>query len=43
MQNVTQILRVGAFTWQLLCEQVVGRSLRRLNYDDFSEPEHVEV
>ncbi|MDW7979819.1 MAG: hypothetical protein RMH97_04555, partial [Verrucomicrobiales bacterium] len=32
-----------AFTSQLLCEQVVGRGLRRLNYDDFSEPEYVDV
>jgi type III restriction enzyme len=42
-QNVTQILGLRAFTSQLLCEQVVGRGLRRLNYDDFSEPEHVDV
>jgi type III restriction enzyme len=32
-----------AFTSQLLCEQVVGRGLRRMNYDDFSEPEYVDV
>ncbi len=42
-QNVTQILGLRAFTSQLLCEQVVGRGLRRLNYDDFSEPEYVDV
>ena len=42
-QNVTQILGIRAFTSQLLCEQVVGRGLRRLNYDDFSEPEYVDV
>jgi type III restriction enzyme len=42
-QNVTQILGLRAFTSQLLCEQVVGRGLRRLNYDDFSEPEFVDV
>ena len=42
-QNVTQILGLRAFTSQLLCEQVVGRGLRRLNYDDFSEPEYVDI
>lgn len=42
-QNVKQILGLRAFTSQLLCEQVVGRGLRRLNYDDFSEPEYVDV
>jgi len=42
-QNVTQILGLRAFTSQLLREQVVGRGLRRLNYDDFSEPEFVDV
>lgn len=42
-QNVTQILGLRAFTSQLLCEQVVGRGLRRLNTDDFSEPEYVDV
>lgn len=42
-QNVTQILGLRAFSSQLLCEQVVGRGLRRLNYDDFSEPEYVDV
>lgn len=42
-QNVTQILGLRAFTSQLLCEQVVGRGLRRLSYDDFSEPEYVDV
>ena len=42
-QNVTQILGLRAFTSQLLCEQVVGRGLRRLNYDDFSEPEYADV
>lgn len=31
--NVTHILGVRAFTSQLLCEQVVGRGLRRLSYD----------
>ncbi|HTW90181.1 MAG TPA: DEAD/DEAH box helicase family protein [bacterium] len=42
-QNVTQILGLRAFGSQLLCEQVVGRGLRRINYDDFSEPEYVDV
>lgn len=41
--NVTQILGLRAFTSQLLCEQVVGRGLRRTNYDDFAEPEYVDV
>jgi len=41
--NVTQILGLRAFTSQLLCEQVVGRGLRRMNYDDFTEPEYVDV
>lgn len=35
-QNVTQILGLRAFQSQLLCEQVVGRGLRRVNYDDFT-------
>ena len=42
-QNVTQILGLRAFQSQLLCEQVVGRGLRRVNYDDFTEPEYVDV
>ncbi|MDO8127348.1 MAG: DEAD/DEAH box helicase family protein [Candidatus Brocadiales bacterium] len=42
-QNVTQILGLRAFTSQLLCEQVVGRGLRRTNYDDFEQPEYVDV
>ena len=42
-QNVTQILGLRAFDSQLLCEQVVGRGLRRTNYDDFSQPEYVDV
>lgn len=32
-QNVTHILGLRAFDSQLLCEQVVGRGLRRMNYD----------
>lgn len=31
--NVTQILGLRAFQSQLLCEQVVGRGLRRMSYD----------
>jgi type III restriction enzyme len=31
--TVTHILGVRAFGTQLLCEQVVGRGLRRVNYD----------
>jgi len=42
-QNVKQILGLRAFKSQLLCEQVVGRGLRRINYDDFSVPEYVDV
>jgi len=41
--NVTQILGLRAFDSQLLCEQVVGRGLRRTNYDDLSVPEYVDV
>jgi type III restriction enzyme len=37
--NVTQILGLRAFQSQLLCEQVVGRGLRRLSYD-FDLDEH---
>lgn len=32
-QNVTQVFGLRAFQSQLLCEQVVGRGLRRMNYD----------
>src|SRR5439155_837123 len=42
-RNVTQILGLRAFTSQLLCEQVVGRGLRRSSYDDLSVPEYVDV
>ena len=45
--NVTQILGVRPFRSQLLCEQVVGRGLRRRNYavqaDGKLEPEYVDV
>ncbi|MDZ4717014.1 MAG: DEAD/DEAH box helicase family protein [Roseiflexaceae bacterium] len=42
-QNVTHILGLRAFSSQLLCEQVVGRGLRRTSYDDLSQPEYVDV
>ena len=32
-QNVTQVFGLRAFQSQFLCEQVVGRGLRRMNYD----------
>lgn len=46
--NVTQILGVRAFESQLLCEQVVGRGLRRRSYvlnpeTDRFDPEYVDV
>jgi type III restriction enzyme len=45
--TVTHILGVRAFTTQLLCEQVVGRALRRMSYAlndaGFFEPEYAEV
>lgn len=46
--NVTQILGLRAFGSQLLCEQVVGRGLRRVSYDIDPEtnkmrPEYVDV
>jgi type III restriction enzyme len=48
--NVTHILGVRAFSTQLLCEQVVGRGLRRMSYTPVKtpdgerfEPEYAEV
>ncbi len=45
--TVTHILGVRAFGTQLLCEQVVGRGLRRVSYaandDGMFEPEYAEV
>jgi type III restriction enzyme len=45
--TVTHILGVRAFGTQLLCEQVVGRALRRMSYaandGGFFEPEYAEV
>jgi type III restriction enzyme len=42
-RNVTQILGLRAFQSQLLCEQVVGRGLRRSDYSNLTEPEYVDV
>lgn len=42
-RNVTHILGLRAFASQLLCEQVVGRGLRRSDYSDLSQPEYVDV
>jgi len=46
-QTVTHILGVRAFGTQLLCEQVVGRALRRMSYsaneDGHFNPEYAEV
>ena len=45
--TVTHVLGVRAFGTQLLCEQVVGRGLRRMSYtpnpDGLFEPEYAEV
>lgn len=45
--TVTHILGVRAFGTQLLCEQVVGRGLRRMSYvttpEGMFEPEYAEV
>ncbi|MDP9266280.1 MAG: DEAD/DEAH box helicase family protein [Chloroflexota bacterium] len=45
--TVTHVLGVRAFGTQLLCEQVVGRGLRRISYepnaDGRFEPEYAEV
>jgi type III restriction enzyme len=46
-KTVTHILGVRAFGTQLLCEQVVGRGLRRMNYvaneNGMFSPEYAEV
>jgi len=47
-KTVTHILGLRAFTSQLLCEQVVGRGLRRTSYDikpgsTLFEPEYVNI
>ncbi len=45
--NVTPIMGLRAFTSQLLCEQVIGRGLRRVSYkrddDGLFSPEYVNV
>lgn len=46
-KNVTHIMGLRAFTSQLLCEQVIGRGLRRVSYDKDDNglfvPEYVNV
>ena len=47
-RNVTHIMGLRAFSSQLLCEQVVGRGLRRTSYEvdpetGFYTPEYVQV
>jgi type III restriction enzyme len=46
-KNVTHIMGLRAFTSQLLCEQVIGRGLRRVAYDTdengFFRPEYVNI
>jgi type III restriction enzyme len=46
-KNVTHIMGLRAFTSQLLCEQVIGRGLRRVSYDKDEAglfiPEYVNV
>ena len=39
--TVTHIIGLRPFMSQLLCEQVVGRGLRRANYQDFDEKGHL--
>jgi type III restriction enzyme len=42
-RNVTQILGLRAFSSRLLCEQVIGRGLRRADYKDLSIAEYVDI
>jgi type III restriction enzyme len=46
-KNVTHIMGLRAFTSQLLCEQVIGRGLRRVSYETDADglflPEYVNV
>jgi type III restriction enzyme len=46
-KNVTHIMGLRAFSSQLLCEQVIGRGLRRVSYDrdedGLFKPEYVNV
>ncbi|MDR2352126.1 MAG: DEAD/DEAH box helicase family protein [Deltaproteobacteria bacterium] len=45
--TVTHVLGVRAFSTQLICEQVVGRALRRINYNlndsGHYDPEYAEI
>ena len=45
--NVTHIMGLRAFSSQLLCEQIVGRGLRRMSYEadenGFFRPEYVNI
>ena len=40
-KNVTHIMGLRAFTSQLLCEQVIGRGLRRVSYDMDDDNPHL--
>ncbi|MGI9250404.1 MAG: BPTD_3080 family restriction endonuclease [Pseudohongiellaceae bacterium] len=46
-KNVTNIMGLRRFSSQLLCEQVVGRGLRRISYDEgedgLFQPEYVNI
>ena len=48
-KNITHIMGLRAFTSQLLCEQVIGRGLRRIDYGNINEktglfePESVRI
>jgi type III restriction enzyme len=46
-KNVTHIMGLRAFTSQLLCEQVIGRGLRRVSYETDEDglflPEYVNI
>lgn len=42
-KTVTHIMGLRAFTSQLLCEQVVGRGLRRTSYEFYQNDEGVEL
>ena len=42
-KTVTHIMGLRAFTSQLLCEQVVGRGLRRTSYDVNPETKHFDA
>ena len=42
VSTVTHVLGVRAFGTQLLCEQVIGRALRRQSYDLVRDEEHPE-